>query len=129
MKRFFDRLLQRNATGPEPGPARPSDASRTGTHPVKREPPRVNAYQAVEIVPCLKACDAAREISGTRFLARRAPVLPLGICDRRADCTCRFRKHDDRRVGPQRNPYASELVRAYPGQDRRGNRGRRSSDR
>lgn len=127
MKRFFDRLLQRNAPTEKvdlkPRGARPSvDASQ-------RSAARVNAYQAVEIVPCLKACEAAREITGTRFLARRAPVLPLGICDRKGDCTCRFRKHEDRRVGPQRNPYASELVRAYPGQDRRRVRGRRQTDR
>jgi hypothetical protein len=62
MKRFFDRLLQRNAAEPEPKAARPSDAARTGSHAVKRELPRVNTYQAVEIVPCLKACDSAREI-------------------------------------------------------------------
>jgi hypothetical protein len=123
MKRFFDRLLHRNAPAASPTPA-----SRAGAAP-KQMPPKVNVYQAVEVVPCLKACEAAREVSGTRFLARRAPALPLGICDRKAHCTCRFRKHDDRRVGPQRNPYASELVRSYPGQDRRRTRGRRSSDR
>lgn len=123
MKRFFDRLLNRNT------PAVPrAPAARPATEP-KQAPPKVNAYQAVEVVPCLKACDAAREVAGTRFLARRAPALPLGICDRKAQCTCRFRKHDDRRVGPQRNPYASELVRSYPGQDRRRSGGRRSSDR
>jgi hypothetical protein len=115
MKRFFDRLLQRNA--PAAKAARPAAS------------PRVNAYQAVEIAPCKKACDAAREVSGVRFLARRAPLLPLGICDRKGKCSCHFRKHDDRRIGPKRNPYASELVRSYPGQDRRRNRGRRSSDR
>jgi hypothetical protein len=122
MKRFFDRLMHRNAPA-----ATPTQAPRPGAAP-KQLPPRVNAYQAVEVVPCLKSCDAAREVSGTRFLARRAPALPLGICDRKAECTCRFRKHDDRRVGPQRSPYASELVRSYPGQDRRRSRGRRSSD-
>ncbi|MEZ5459656.1 MAG: hypothetical protein R3E65_10255 [Steroidobacteraceae bacterium] len=127
MKRFFDRLLQRNASNPKVEPKPPGARPTAGAG--ERGTPRVNAYQAVEIVPCLRACEAAREITGTRFLARRAPVLPLGICDRKTDCTCRFRKHDDRRVGPQRNPYASELVRAYPGQDRRRVRGRRSTDR
>lgn len=119
MKRFFDQLLKRRAP----------QASRGSAPAPQRDAPRVNVYQAVEIVPCLKACEAARELSGGRFLARRAPVLPLGICDRKDACTCRFRKHDDRRVGPQRSPYASQLVRAYPGNDRRGNSGRRSADR
>lgn len=119
MKRLFERLLLRRAK-----PAAP-----TATPAPRREPPRVNAYSAVEVVPCTRSCEAARAANGQRFLARQAPPIPLAGCDRPGHCSCRFRKHDDRRVGPQRTPYASELVRSYPGRDRRVGRGRRNSDR
>jgi hypothetical protein len=112
MARFFDRWF-----GPKAAP------------PPQRPVPRVNAYQAVAVIPCAKACAAARESAGQRFLARRAPVLPLAGCDQPAQCTCKFRKYEDRRVGPQRTPYASMLVRSYPGQEKRKSPGRRAGDR
>ena len=112
MARFFDRWF-----GPKAAP------------PPQRPVPRVNAYQAVAVIPCAKACAAARESTGQRFLARRAPALPLAGCDLPGQCTCRFRKYEDRRVGPQRTPYASMLVRSYPGQEKRKSPGRRSGDR
>ncbi len=113
MAKFFDRWFGSKAAAPPP----------------QRPAHRVNAYQAVAIIPCPKPCAAARESVGQRFLARRAPALPLAICDHPAQCTCRFRKYDDRRVGPQRTPYASQLVRAYPGMEKRKSPGRRSGDR
>jgi hypothetical protein len=116
MKTWLDRLLRRGA--PQPAPS-------IATRPA----PRVNAYQAVQIRPCARPCPAAREAAGARILARSAPAMPLRDCDRPAQCTCSFRKFDDRRDGPQRNPYASELVRAWPGQERRTSRGRRRGDR
>lgn len=112
MARFFDRWFGSKAPPP---PQRPAQ--------------RVNAYQAVAIIPCAKACAAARESAGQRFLARRAPALPLAACDVHGQCTCRFRKYEDRRVGQQRTPYASMLVRSYAGQEKRRSPGRRSGDR
>lgn len=118
MKRWIDRLLQRN---------QPESAAPTPV--VRRDPPKVNLFQAVEVLPCPRSCEAARSAQGQRFLARKAPPLPLAQCDRPGHCACRFRKHDDRRVGPQRSPYASELVRSFPGNDRRRGSGRRRGDR
>lgn len=115
MKRWIDRLLHRNPATPVAPAAR-------------RDPPKINLYQAVEVMPCTRSCEAARQAQSHRFLARKAPALPLAQCDRPGHCACRFRKHDDRRVGPQRTPYASELVRAFPGKDRRAGRGRRKTD-
>lgn len=112
MARFFDRWFGSKAPPP---PQRPVQ--------------RVNAYQAVAVVPCPKACVAARESAGQRFLARRAPALPLPACDQPGQCTCRFRKYEDRRLGSQRTPYASMLVRSYAGQEKRKSPGRRSGDR
>jgi hypothetical protein len=72
---------------------------------------------------------AVRAAAGARILARSAPAPPLPGCDQPTSCTCGFRKFTDRRVGPQRNPYVSELARSWPGQERRAGRGRRRNDR
>lgn len=64
------------------------------------------AYHAVSIRFEKYACDAAKEMSGRRFLANAAPRLPLPECDR-ADCQCRFTHYQDRRSGhDRRSPFA-----------------------
>lgn len=68
---------------------------------------RSTAYHAVSIKFDQKACDAARELSGRRFLASAAPRLPLSGCDA-AECQCRFAHHSDRRTGKdRRSPFAA----------------------
>lgn len=65
------------------------------------------AYHAVSIKFDEKACDAARELFGRRFLASAAPRLPLSDCDA-AECHCRFAHHSDRRTGKdRRSPFAA----------------------
>lgn len=65
------------------------------------------AYHAVSIKFDEKACNAARELFGRRFLASAAPRLPLADCDA-AECHCRFAHHSDRRAGKdRRSPFAA----------------------
>jgi hypothetical protein len=88
-------------------------------------------YHAVSIKFSGNACDAAREMSGRRFLANAAPRLPLPECDA-ANCECRFAHHKDRRKGrDRRSPFASSGTSGATGryeQERRQGAGRRSSD-
>ena len=88
-------------------------------------------YHAVSIKFPATACDAAREMSGRRFLANAAPRLPLPGCDA-ASCECRFTHHKDRRTGrDRRSPFASGGMSGATGrheQERRGGAGRRRSD-
>jgi hypothetical protein len=100
-----------------PEPVRSTTASRT------------NPYQAVAVIACSRACVAATQVQGVRFLARQAPRLPLAECDRAGQCACRFEKHADRRVGVQRSPYNNSGVVSYGGAERRRLRGRRATDR
>ena len=87
-------------------------------------------YHAVSIVPCPRACAAARALEERRFLSREAPVLPLRKCDR-AKCECRYEHYDDRRKGPRRARELGVSVDGYDGPEHRlkGKRGRRSTDR
>ena len=63
-------------------------------------------FHAVSIKTAEKACSAAREISGRRFLSVAAPKLPLPGCDVR-ECQCRFVHYKDRRNGKdRRSPFA-----------------------
>jgi hypothetical protein len=90
---------------------------------------RTNPYQAVAIIACSRACAAAAQVQGVRFLARQAPRLPLADCDRTGTCACRFEKHADRRAVVQRSPYNNSGVVSFGGAERRRLRGRRATDR
>ncbi len=62
-------------------------------------------FHAVSIKYENRACKAAQEMSGRRFLATAAPKLPLANCDI-LECTCRFVHHEDRRSHrDRRSPF------------------------
>lgn len=64
------------------------------------------AYHAVAIKYSENACDAAKAMTGRRFLSTAAPRLPLPECDY-VDCRCQFAHYDDRRTGrDRRSPFA-----------------------
>ena len=64
------------------------------------------AYHAVSIKLGPRACAAAQDMTGQRFLSSDAPQLPLPDCDV-ANCGCHFVHHDDRRSGKdRRSPFA-----------------------
>ena len=69
--------------------------------------PAETAYHAVSIKFGETACDAARAMSGRRFLSNAAPRLPLPDCDA-SECYCKFVHHSDRRSGKdRRSPFAA----------------------
>ncbi len=77
---------------------RQNTRARHAVKPLSREDSK---YQAIEIRPCLMACDAAVKLRGHRFLASDAPSLPLPQCDQK-ECDCRHIYHQDRRSGEDR---------------------------
>jgi len=69
--------------------------------------PEKTAYHAVSIKFDKHACDAAKEMSGRRFLSSAAPRLPLPGCNV-LECRCRFAHHQDRRSSKdRRSPFAA----------------------
>jgi hypothetical protein len=63
-------------------------------------------YRAVSIKYSENACNAAKAMTGRRFLSNAAPRLPLPECDF-LECRCQFAHHDDRRAGrDRRSPFA-----------------------
>ncbi|MDJ0709823.1 MAG: hypothetical protein QNJ14_05500 [Woeseiaceae bacterium] len=103
------------------------------TSPAPRKDPGKSAYHAVSIKFEANACNAAKAMTGRRFLASAAPRLPLPECDA-LECRCRFAHHDDRRSGKdRRSPFAA---RGYSPsgsgsyeKERRESTGRRENDR
>lgn len=74
-------------------------------------------------------CDAAIGALGTRYLANQAPRLPVSGCDQ-LRCDCRYRHHGDRRDEPRRAVDIGLFANMHDsGEQRSGNRGRRSEDR
>jgi hypothetical protein len=64
-------------------------------------------FHAVSIKHESRACDAAKNMTGRRFLATAAPKLPLPECDF-LECSCRFSHHEDRRSPKnRRSPFGS----------------------
>lgn len=88
-------------------------------------------YHAVSIKFDQKACQAARDMTGRRFLATAAPRLPLPDCNV-LECNCRFTHHDDRRSGKdRRSPFDRGGRLATTGefeQEQRTGKDRRKSD-
>lgn len=67
-----------------------------------------NPFAAVSIRPCADSpCAPVLRMNHIRFLAVRAPPLPVPGCDRE-HCGCRYVRHADRRAsgGDRRDPFA-----------------------
>ena len=74
---------------------------------VVKSPAATSVFLAVSLKYSSQACDAAKAMTGRRFLASAAPRLPLPECDA-LECRCRFAHHSDRRSGKERrNPFNS----------------------
>lgn len=103
----------------EPAPPKPAAPARKPAQP----------YHAVTIVPGTRACPAAFELGGVRFLSREAPSLPLKDCSA-TKCECRYEHYDDRRKGARRARDMQVSIDGYDGLERRGTekRGRRKTD-
>jgi len=57
-----------------------------------------NPFAAVSVRPGGDSpCKAALDADGMRYLAVKAPRVPLAGCDRKGTCTCRYVRHADRR--------------------------------
>jgi len=95
--------------------------------PAARTSAPANPFHAVSVVPGKNACAAAHRFTGRRFLSRQAPKLPLPTCDA-AICTCRYKHHKDRRVGPRRRSEIGMMSPLWNGTERRRSRGRRADD-
>ena len=82
-------------------------------------------FRAVSIASgtgCHAAGDATR-----RYLLREAPRLPLPNCAMAAKCSCKFRKHSDRRDGDRRLLGETATNRWFVGSERRKHAGRRTA--
>lgn len=72
-----------------------------------------SAFHAVSMRYSVNACDAAKAITGRRFLSSDAPRLPLPGCDS-PDCRCKYTHHADRRSGDdRRTPYDTGTFAKY----------------
>jgi len=88
-------------------------------------------YHAVAIKYSGNACDAAKAMTGRRFLSNAAPRLPLPECNF-PDCRCKFAHYNDRRTGrDRRSPFAPGGTTGSTGsyaRERRENPNRRNDD-
>ncbi len=73
--------------------------------PATKKVDSTSAFHAVSLKYASNACDAAKAMTGRRFLSGAAPQLPLPGCDA-LECRCGFAHHEDRRTGnDRRSPY------------------------
>ena len=84
-----------------------SGKTNSGSQSTATPKKKPTTYHAVSIKYSENACDAAKAMTGRRFLASAAPRLPLPECDV-LECRCKFAHHDDRRTGKdRRSPFAA----------------------
>jgi hypothetical protein len=109
---------RRNMSSPKSDAARPAAKKNTEFH-------------AVSIRFSPTACNAAKALSGERFLASAAPTVPLPKCDA-TSCDCHFGHHLDRRARKnRRSPFATAISTDGTGSfqvQRRDGEGRRDDD-
>ena len=98
----------------KPAPSARSKAPRAG-----------GDYRAVSIASGTECHAAAKDSAAKRYLLREAPRLPLADCTMPANCSCRFRKHADRRDGDRRVLGETETTRWFAGSERRKHAGRK----
>jgi hypothetical protein len=106
----------------------------TKTPPSAKQPkapaPRSSPWHAVSIGSNAACCPAAMGLLDARFLSKEAPTLPLKHCSMRAECRCAYQHYDDRRSLSRRTPDLWSPGRdGHGGEERRRERGRRSTDR
>lgn len=116
---WFSRLFRRGTGSSRGTAAAPASAPR------KRQE---NPYHAVSLAVGRDCCRQVEALIGTRFLAAKAPKLPLPGCDVR-NCNCRYVHHVDRRVEADRRLRDLwKLGMVNSGDERRKGRGRRAPD-
>jgi len=97
----------------------------------QKKTPVSGAFHAVAIKYTEDSCDAAKQLTGRRFLSSAAPRLPLAECDR-LECRCSFAHYKDRRAGnDRRSPFARASSTGATGiheQERRARTDRRGED-
>ncbi len=110
-------------------PAREIDAGSAATtvkpRSASRPTPGAGDYRAVSLLPARGCTAAATGAANRRYLLRDAPRLPLAACSLRGQCTCKFRKHTDRRDGDRRMFGKATVGSWYAGAERRSTRCRR----
>ena len=88
-------------------------------------------YRAASITYGGCACASVKSLGNKRFLASKAPQVPLANCDS-GKCQCRYIRHKDRRAGEDRRAaycLQTDLHIVEGNQEQRSNSMRRSSDR
>ncbi len=84
---------------------RGNEEIRAVTNPSSKRVEETSIYHAVSLRYSSSACDAAKAMTGRRFLSGAAPKLPLPDCDA-LECRCAFAHHSDRRSGEdRRSPF------------------------
>lgn len=108
------------------------EEARAGTNARLAGRPRVtrprNPFAAVSIRPDMSSpCEAVLKIQAQRFLAVKAPRLPLPGCNRE-NCDCRYIRYDDRRVPGDRRDHFGSYGGLLPrsGEERRADERRKT---
>ena len=95
---------------------------------ISAQSPEAKSWHAVDILPGPLFCPEVKRLGGCRFLAGKAPRLPIPDCSTRWRCRCVYRHFLDRRLGPRRADERGRPALAWLSKNRRERRGRRADD-
>jgi hypothetical protein len=124
MMQLFKSLL---GESPRAGESPRGYTAKKSTPGAKPKPTHATGdYRAVSIAPNIACAVLAKDVAGKRYLLREAPRLPLAGCATPASCSCKYRKHADRREADRRLLGSNETARWFNGAERRECRVRRA---
>ena len=104
-------------------------APRNGVRPRRSSGPTARRiFHGVAIVADSQhACTAVGPLTGVRYLADEAPILPVQGCSNPAACRCKYQHFEDRRTDARRESDVGLPVKDHPNDARTGT-GRRVTD-
>ena len=121
MKKFF--FSKKDSDRQQTNASHSSTQQKLRTSVSGRKIPQT--FQAVSIYSRTDCCDAAKRITGQKFLAAHAPQLPLGGCSQPEQCHCRYKHLSDRREEMRRDTDNGLPARQMLNGERRNRRDRR----
>jgi hypothetical protein len=109
------------------GPSSAAPAPKPAIHGNSKASKAGSDFRAVSLLARSQCRVAARDGVDKRYLLGEAPRLPLAGCATPEQCTCKYRKHADRRDDDRRLLGGTHSAAWYAGSERRLRRSRRAA--
>lgn len=105
-------------------------SKKTSSHRTRKPLEHHHPYAAVQLLPCVNACDSAHKAAKNTYLTTEIQQIPINDCNKVESCDCKFKHLDDRRHQEDRRSFSFVLQDVFHAEERRNLKksGRRHTD-